>query len=90
MSREDWPTYWYQHALITDGRTPAAKWRKLVIHALTNVLRDIPASESACRLHVHRPVRGIGGTRLGFEQRWALVFTSEYDDFCVKTSRQFP
>lgn len=67
-----------------DGRLPSAK---LVIHALTNVLRDIPQRQlpppdfSFIDLFA-----GIGGTRMAFEQAGGrCVFTSEYDVFCVKT-----
>lgn len=67
-----------------NGQLPSAK---LVIHALNDLLRQIPqrvrppADFSFIDLFA-----GIGGTRMGFEEAGGeCVFTSEYDAFCVKT-----
>jgi len=67
-----------------DGRLPSAK---LVIHALTNVLRDIPQRQlPPADFSFIDLFAGIGGTRMAFEQAGGrCVFTSEYDAFCVKT-----
>ena len=66
------------------GQLPSAK---IVIHALTNVLRDIPQRELPPADFTFIDLfAGIGGTRMAFEQAGGrCLFTSEYDDFCVKT-----
>ena len=66
------------------GRLPSAK---IVIHALTNVLRDIPQRELPPADFTFIDLfAGIGGTRMAFEQAGGrCLFTSEYDEFCVKT-----
>lgn len=66
------------------GQMPSAK---IVIHALTNVLREVPHRELLPADFTFIDVfAGIGGTRMAFEQAGGrCVFTSEYDDFCVKT-----
>jgi DNA (cytosine-5)-methyltransferase 1 len=66
------------------GQLPSAK---IVIHALTNVLREVPHRELPPADFTFIDLfAGIGGTRMAFEQSGGrCVFTSEYDDFCVKT-----
>lgn len=67
-----------------DGRLPSAK---LVIHALTNLLREAPQRvASASDFSFIDLFAGIGGTRTAFELAGGrCVFTSEYDSFSVKT-----
>jgi len=67
-----------------DGHLPSAR---LVVHALTNLLRDIPqrALPPAAFTFIDL-FAGIGGTRMGFERAGGrCVFTSEYDSFCQQT-----
>lgn len=66
------------------GQLPSAR---LVIHALTNVLREVPQRPLPPADYTFIDLfAGIGGTRMAFEQAGGrCVFTSEYDDFCVKT-----
>ena len=67
-----------------NGQLPSAK---LVIHALNDVLREIPQrARPPADFSFIDLFAGIGGTRMGFEEAGGeCVFTSEYDAFCVKT-----
>lgn len=72
-----------------DGQMPSARF---VIHALTNVLREVPVRKvrSSGEFTFVDIFAGIGGTRLAWESAGGeCIFTCEYDRYCQKTYRQF-
>jgi DNA (cytosine-5)-methyltransferase 1 len=71
-----------------NGQMPSPK---LVIHALTNVLRELPAHSTRApgEFTFVDLFAGIGGTRIGWESAGGeCVFTCEYDKYCQLTYRQ--
>jgi DNA (cytosine-5)-methyltransferase 1 len=71
-----------------NGQMPSPK---LVIHALTNVLRELPAQSTRTpgEFTFVDLFAGIGGTRIGWESAGGeCVFTCEYDKYCQLTYRQ--
>jgi len=71
-----------------EGRMPSAR---IVIHALTNVLREMPPRRQPAPgdFTFIDLFAGIGGTRLGWERAGGeCVFTCEYDRHCHMTYRQ--